>query len=70
MIEVNIPGRCRFQLEHLVLDLNGTLSIDGNIIDGVPERLAALRLLIDILILTADTFGKALELGRSLVQGG
>lgn len=66
MIEVNIPGRgiCRF--ENLILDLNGTLSLDGNIIGGVPERLNALRDLLNILIVTADTLGRAKELGESL----
>jgi P-type E1-E2 ATPase len=66
LIDVKIPGRGVYKLEHLILDLNGTLSLDGRIIEGVPERLNALRNLLDILIVTADTQGTAKELGKSL----
>ncbi len=66
MIEIDIPGRRIYRFEHLVLDLNGTLSLDGDILEGVPERLKLLHGLIDILIVTADTRGKAQELGRGL----
>jgi len=50
----------------LVLDLNGTISLDGAIIEGVPGRLELLRRLVDITIVTADTRGKAQELGQEL----
>jgi P-type E1-E2 ATPase len=66
MIEVTIPSRGEYKFEHLVLDLNGTIALDGNIIEGVSERLAILRSMIDILIVTADTRGKAQELGQNL----
>jgi P-type E1-E2 ATPase len=66
LIEVSIPGQRTYRLEHLVLDLNGTISLDGNIIDGVNERLGALRGLLDIIIVTADTRGSAQELRKSL----
>ena len=66
MIEVTIPGRGEFRLEHLVLDLNGTIALDGNIIEGVPERLELLREMIDIVLITADTLGRAHELKKSL----
>jgi len=49
-----------------VLDLNGTITLDGNIIEGVPKRLELLRDLVDIIIVTADTRGKAQELGQGL----
>lgn len=55
-----------YRFKHLVLDLNGTLSLDGAIIEGVPERIGLLRSLVDIIIVTADTRGKAKELGQSL----
>jgi len=59
MIEIDVPGRPLLQAEVLVLDYNGTLSIDGNILPGVRERLLSLARFIGIIILTADTFGKA-----------
>lgn len=66
MIEIIIPGRGEFRFEHLVLDLNGTVALDGNIIEGVPERLKVLRELVDIVLITADTRGMAQELKQSL----
>jgi P-type E1-E2 ATPase len=66
LIEVSIPGRRIYRIEHLVLDLNGTISLDGNVIEGVTERLEALRGLLDISIVTADTRGRAKALGDNL----
>lgn len=43
MIELNIPGRGSLQLAHLVSDVNGTLAVDGQLLDGLSRRLAALR---------------------------
>ena len=66
MIQVDIPGRGNYKFEYLLLDLNGTLTLDGEIIEGVQERLAVLRERLDILIVTADTLGKAQSLGDAL----
>lgn len=59
MIRIEIPGKGSIQAEHLVLDYNGTLAIDGSIIDGVKEKLNNLAEKINIHVLTADTFGEA-----------
>jgi len=45
----------------LVLDYTGTLALDGVLLPGVAERLAALAKFLRVTILTADTFGKAKE---------
>ena len=66
MIEIDIPGQHTYKLKHLVVDLNGTISLDGNIIDGVPERLELLSNMVDVAIITADIRGKAQELGQAL----
>jgi soluble P-type ATPase len=58
MIELNIPGRGLIQLEHLVCDVNGTLAVDGVLLDGVKQRLASLRDRLELHLLTADTHGK------------
>jgi soluble P-type ATPase len=58
MLEVNIPGYGNLRLAHLVLDFNGTLARDGRLIDGVSQRLLALRDRLEIHVLTADTFGR------------
>ncbi|MCS7278974.1 MAG: HAD hydrolase family protein [Thermodesulfobacteriaceae bacterium] len=59
MIEVEIPGKEKIILNYLVSDFTGTLSVDGNLIPGVKEKLNELAEKLKIYILTADTFGKA-----------
>ena len=66
MIEITIPGRASYKFKHLVLDLNGTIALDGEIIEGVEERLRQLSSLVDISIVTADTHGNARRLGEEL----
>jgi len=58
MIEINIPGRGKYELEHLVCDVNGTLTVDGNLQDGVIRALTTLRDRLTVHLLTADTFGR------------
>jgi P-type E1-E2 ATPase len=59
MIKIEIPGTGLKQIEHLVLDYNGTLAIDGNMIPGVKEKLNLLAEKISVHVISADTFGKA-----------
>jgi soluble P-type ATPase len=59
MLEINIPGRDMLCLTHLLLDYNGTLAIDGELLPGTAERLTALSLHMRVQVLTADTFGQA-----------
>jgi len=54
---VEIPGREPIELEHLLLDVNGTLSERGELIDGVAERLERLGRTLAVHLLSADTFG-------------
>lgn len=58
MIEVSVPGHGTLTLKHLVMDYNGTMAIDGNLINGLTEILERLHNHLEIHILTADTFGK------------
>lgn len=58
MIKLNIPGRDLVRLEHLVCDVNGTLAVDGNLIEGVDLALNRLRDKLAIHLLTADTYGR------------
>lgn len=57
MIKLDIPGFGKRELEHLVLDYNGTLACDGEPVRGVRECLEKLDERLDIHVLTADTFG-------------
>ena len=58
MIELNIPGRGIYQLEHLVCDVNGTLAVDGQLLEGVVRQLTSLRDRLNLHLLTADTHGR------------
>jgi soluble P-type ATPase len=58
MIEVAIPGYRTLQLEHLVLDYNGTLAVDGEPMPGVTDALKGLAERLEVHVLTADTFGQ------------
>ena len=59
MLEIDIPGYKKIKAEHLVLDYNGTLAIDGKLMEGVRALLEKLTIQLTIHILTADTFGTA-----------
>ena len=60
MLAISIPGFKDLRLEYLVLDYNGTLACDGEIIDGVKGAMEALSGQLEIHVVTADTFGKAI----------
>lgn len=66
MIEIDVPGLTKFRLENLLLDLNGTISIDGKLIAGISGKIAELKRLLKIYIITADTHGKAQEIAEML----
>jgi soluble P-type ATPase len=58
MIEYVIPGYKTLRLTQMVLDYNGTLAVDGQLIDGVRGCLTVLAKDLEIHVVTADTFGK------------
>ncbi len=66
MLEVEIPGRGVLRLAHLVLDVNGTVALDGALLPGVADRLRALGRGLEIHLLTADTHGRQDEVDRAL----
>ena len=57
MLQIEIPGRETLELRHLVLDYNGTIAVDGQILEALRERLRTLSHLLEIHVLTADTYG-------------
>jgi P-type E1-E2 ATPase len=66
MIELNIPGRGILQLQHLVCDVNGTLALDGQLLDGLAIALNNLRDRLTLHLLTADTHGKQVLIDQQL----
>lgn len=66
MILLDIPGQGVLELEHLVLDLNGTIALDGEVLVGVPQRLTALSESLAVYLVTADTRGQAAAVAEQL----
>lgn len=58
MIKITIPGFKNLEIDHLLLDYNGTLAQDGKLIGGVEQRLNHLAEKVQIHVITADTFGQ------------
>jgi soluble P-type ATPase len=61
MQSIQVPGFGTLTLEHLVLDYNGTLAVDGLLLSGVKDALNTLAAELMIHVVTADTFGKAAD---------
>ena len=57
VIQVNIPGRDTMNLEILVLDFNGTVALDGEMLESVKHSIFRLSSFLKIHILTSDTYG-------------
>jgi P-type E1-E2 ATPase len=66
MITFTIPGSGEYNLEHLVMDVNGTLAIDGELMAGVAGKIASLSDRLIIHLLTADTHGKQAAIDQQL----
>jgi len=61
MISISITGSNELNLRYLVLDFNGTLAVDGKLLEGVVNKLNALAYNLEIHIISADTFGNVKE---------
>ena len=61
MLTFNIPGREYLGLSHLILDYNGTIAEDGQIIESIRPRLEEMSRYLSIYVITADTHGTAAQ---------
>jgi soluble P-type ATPase len=66
MLRREIPGGQSFELDHLLLDVNGTLANRARLIDGVDERVARVREQLEVHLLSADTLGNLDETAARL----
>jgi P-type E1-E2 ATPase len=58
MLSLTIPGfNENLTIHHLVLDFNGTIAMDGKLINGVKDLLLGLSDQFMLHVITADTFG-------------
>ncbi|HZS01330.1 MAG TPA: HAD hydrolase family protein [Chloroflexota bacterium] len=75
-LTLEVPGWATLELAHLVLDVNGTIALDGALLAGVGDRLVGLQRQLTVHLVSADTQGRldavAAELGlraQRLTQG-
>ena len=54
-IRREIPGAEPLELDHLLLDVNGTIANRAEVIDGVEGRIARIREQLEVHLLSADT---------------
>lgn len=59
VIRLDIPGRGVLEMEDLVLDLNGTVALDGEVLAALSESLS-------VHLVTADTKGQAAAVAGQL----
>lgn len=57
MLTYKIPGREDIEIQSIVFDYNGTIAVDGKLINGVEDLINKLSEYVNIYILTADTYG-------------
>jgi P-type E1-E2 ATPase len=62
MLHVAVPGAAELRLDHLVLDVNGTLADRGRLVDGVAERLRRVASVLALHVVSSDTYGTAEEI--------
>lgn len=57
MLEIDIPLFKKLNIENIVFDYNGTIAEDGDLIKGIKENLIDISNILNIYIITADTYG-------------
>lgn len=65
-MEILIPNNGNLNIENILLDLNGTLAVGGNLIEGVKERVGELRDIYKLILLSGNTRGGADQLASEL----
>jgi soluble P-type ATPase len=56
-----IPGREEIEITDVLFDYNGTIAVDGQLIDGVAESINELAEDVNFHVITADTFGSVVK---------
>ncbi|MCB9481261.1 MAG: hypothetical protein H6680_05515 [Desulfobacteraceae bacterium] len=57
MIKISIPGFKDLEIDHIVMDFNGTIAADGNPLPGLMEKFDIIAQSASIHVITADTNG-------------
>jgi soluble P-type ATPase len=69
MLQIEMPDGGDLVLETLVLDINGVLTLDGELIPGVESRLARLGEDLAVRLVSRDTLGRGEAIARQLGVG-
>lgn len=64
-LRIAVPGGPLLDLRYLLLDLNGTLALDGRPLPGVLPALREVSRILSVRILTADTFGTSAQVAAA-----
>jgi soluble P-type ATPase len=56
-MKVSIPGREEIEIKNIVFDYNGTIAIDGKLIEGIKKSINELSNSFNFYVITADTYG-------------
>lgn len=59
MIKIEIPERGIIELENILIDFNGTIAVDGKVKEDIKNKLKELSELLNVIILTSDSYGTA-----------
>jgi soluble P-type ATPase len=66
-MKLQIPGDGELELKTLILDLNGTITVRGKLIEGVQERLGLIKDKgLEIFLFSGDTRGTAANIAQQL----
>ncbi|MGH3320463.1 MAG: HAD hydrolase family protein [Streptosporangiaceae bacterium] len=63
---IALPDEPELRLDHLLLDVNGTLTDRGGLIRGVADRVARAGSLLDVRLLSADTYGTLADVAQEV----
>ena len=66
MNQITIPNFTTLQLQHIVLDYNGTIATDGVLKESVKKLINELCKNFSVHIITADTFGSVAQQSQKL----
>ena len=68
-MQIDMPCGIFYNLLNIIIDLNGTITVDGIFVEGVVERLKQISEIMDAYVLTADTGQTLDQLTDQLVAG-
>jgi P-type E1-E2 ATPase len=65
-LSISIPGASGVELDHLLIDVNGTLTNRGVLMDGLASRIDELRQQLEVHLVSADTFGTLEQIAEAM----